>query len=134
MHELTVVPEGKELRKFGIVGAVILSGLFGLLVPLLFQNTWPLWPWVVSVVLILWAVVHPTSLILIYRPWMKFGYIMGRLNSFVILSIMFYVIITPMGLLIRLFGKELIAPLDISSESYRIKASKRDKQHMEHPY
>ncbi len=128
-------PGDLELRKFGLLSALIVSSLFGLFIPWVFSTDWPLWAWVSSIILVLWALFNPGSLILLYRPWMKFGMVMGWINSRIILLLIFYFIITPAGLLARLFRVRLIEEsFDATSKSYNDIVSKRDIQHMEDPY
>ena len=45
----------------------------------------------------------PEILSPIYKIWMRVGEVLGRINSFVILSVIFYLVLTPLGILIRLF-------------------------------
>lgn len=44
----------------------------------------------------------------VYAVWMKFAAILGIINVTLILSILFYIIFTPIGLIIRLFGRDLL--------------------------
>lgn len=127
-------PTVKQLREFGFVSSAILFGLFGLLLPWIFGYTMPRWPWVIAVVLVVWALVHGKSLIYVYRPWLKFGAIMGFINSCIILGVVFFLIVTPTGWVIRLFGKRLLEKTVDDSKSYRVTSAKPDNQHMENPY
>lgn len=127
-------PTEKQLREFGFVTGAILVGLFGLLLPWIFTHAMPRWPWIIAVLLIVWALVHAKSLIYVYRPWLKFGAIMGFLNSRIILGIVFFLIVTPVGWVIRLFGKRLLEKTVDDSQSYRVTSDKPDNKHMENPY
>lgn len=85
------------------MGAVI-SVLFGLVLPWLFGFDFHLSPWTVGGTLALWGLVAPSTLPPLYRAWMKFGMAIGWFNSRVILGLMFYVVILPAGLIMRLAG------------------------------
>jgi hypothetical protein len=64
--------------------------------------------------------------------WMKFAFMLGWFWTRVFLGIFFYCIITPSGLLMRLFGKDLLdEKIDKSAKSYWIKRdlSKFDPKH-----
>ncbi|MBU1726792.1 MAG: sxtJ [Candidatus Omnitrophica bacterium] len=50
----------------------------------------------------------PGSLKLIYIPWMRLAHILGWLNTKLILIILFYLVFTPIGLIIRLFRNDLL--------------------------
>ena len=134
MHKPNQQPTTKELRNFGFISSLIFVTLFGIIIPLLLNNNLPQWPWFVATGLTTWAVLHPTSLRFIYQPWIKFGLFLGKINSRIILGLMFYFIVTPIGLLMRLRGKALLDPIDKSANSYKIREEQNDKQHMEHPY
>ena len=60
---LTVENPGKvELRKFGLVTGAIVAGLFGLILPWVFEYAWPLWPWIFAGIAWIGGLVHPDSL------------------------------------------------------------------------
>ena len=125
----------KELRNFGLVTGSIIALLFGLLLPWLFNRSLPGWPWIVSAVLILWALAHPKTLKPVYRIWMAIGHVLGWINSRIILTVMFYLIILPVGIIMRLACKDPMARKTNSlQESYRVTSTKPDKKHAERPF
>ncbi len=131
----SATPGNADLRKFGLLFGAILSVLFGLLLPFVFGKAWPVWPWAIAVVFVSLALVFPRSLIIAYVPWIKFGEIAGWINTRIILAFLFYIILTPFGLVIRLFGGDLLKrKLDNNSESYRVESLPQSKDHMETPY
>lgn len=65
-----------------------------------------LWSLVVSVTFGVVALIAPAVLAPLNRVWTKFGLLLHKIVSPVILGIMFYVVITPMGLVMRLLGKD----------------------------
>ena len=128
-------PGTSELRKFGLVSGAIVAVLFGVILPWLFDYPWPTWPWVVTGILWIWALVIPNTLFLVYRPWMKFGHIAGWINTRIILGLMFYVVFFPAGILMRMFGNDPMArKLDGAVKSYRIISKPIEKDHFERPY
>ena len=55
--------------------------------------------------------------------------------ALIILGILFYVIVLPVGLLMRLFGKDPMArKFDSHTDTYRVKSTDQAKNHMEKPY
>lgn len=128
-------PGPNELRKFGLVSGFILVVLFGLLLPWLLNYQWPIWPWASWIVLGLWAVVAPSSLFYLYKYWMQFGHVAGWINTRIILGIMFFLLIFPAGIIMRLFATDpLRRKLESDSGSYRIKSPPLEKQHVERPF
>ncbi len=68
----------------------------------------------------------------IHIGWMKFAFLLGWFNTRLLLGIFFYLIITPIGLLMRLFGKDFLdEKIDKSAKSYWNKRdlSKFDPKH-----
>ena len=124
----------KELRHFGLTTGAIVAVLFGLLLPWLFGHEFPGWPWAISLILWLWALVIPATLNSVYRGWMTVGNVLGWINTRIILGILFYVIIFPIGLGMKIFGKDPIAKNFDKNGSYRIKSKQQIKEHFERPY
>jgi hypothetical protein len=63
---------------------------------------------IISVAFLL-ALLKPAAARPVYRAGMTLGFYVGQFVSRVLLSLMFLVILTPLGLLMRLFGKDLLA-------------------------
>jgi len=128
-------PGKEELRKFAYVFAGIVSLLFGIVIPLLAHKPFALWPWYISAVSFIWGTIHPLSLWPIYNAWMKFGAVAGWINTRIILAIVFYLVVFPIGLLKRLFGKDSMArKYEKNFPSYRINSEKRESKSMERPF
>jgi len=126
--------DSKGLRKFGITTAIIIAVLFGVIFPYLFDQSISIIPWSISAVLILWALIIPKSLNPIYHIWMKIGLVLGWINTRIILGAVFYLIVTPIGLFVRLIGKNPLNKPMPMMDSYRITSKARSKKHMEKPY
>ena len=125
----------KDLRNFGLLTGSIAALLFGLLLPWLFDHTYPRWPWYIAAVLILWALTLPQTLQPVYRVWMAIGQVLGWINTRIILSIMVYIIILPVGLTLRILGKDPMSrKLDRLQESYRVTSQRPNRNHPERPF
>ena len=123
------------LRKFGLVTGAIVVVLFALFFPWVFNFGMPVWPWILATLLWLPALLVPNALRPVYNGWMKVGHALGWVNSRIILGILFYFIVLPMGLVMRLLGKDPMSrKLDQSSISYRTESVKAPKDHLEKPY
>jgi hypothetical protein len=125
----------KDLREFGLITGGILVCLFGLFLPWLLEHKFPLWPWIVAGILWAWALLLPATLKPVYRAWMAIGHVLGWINTRIILGIMFYLIFLPVGLLLRLFGKDAMArKLSKTRDSYRVVHPVPPSNHVEKPY
>lgn len=130
----TPAPDRKALRSFGLTTAAIVAALFGLLLPWLLSHPWPRWPWIVAGVLGGLGVVLPAALGPVYRVWMKFGHVMGAINTRLILGLLFYAVFTPVGLAMRLFRWDPMRRRPSAGNSYRVASRARSPQHMEKPF
>ncbi len=134
MHKVAELNR-KQLREFGLITGGIIAVLFGLFFPWVLESPIPLWPWIIFGVLAAWALIAPDTLAPVYRTWMKFGLLLGKVTTPLILGIVFYLVVLPTGLLMRLFGKDPMArKFDSKLTSYRVPSHERSKEHMERPF
>ena len=99
--------KGSSDRSFGIVFAVIFL-IIGC-APLLSSGAPRLWSLVVAAVLLMLALIYPKSLAVPNRLWQKFGLLLNKIVTPIVMGVMFYLIFTPFGLVMRLFGKDLLS-------------------------
>lgn len=66
------------------------------------------------------AAVSPKATLKFYRAWMGLAAILGYVNSRILLSLMFYGLLTPYGLILRLLGRDQMARRGRSSDTYWI--------------
>jgi hypothetical protein len=135
MERQTTKPNIKELRKFGLTTGIIVALLFGMFLPWIFSRPSPRWPWGVSSVLIIWALITPGTLKIVYSIWMRISHVLGYINTKIVLAIVFYLVFTPMGVLMKIFRKDpMRRKIDNGVISYRCASVKQPKEHMERPY
>ena len=112
--------EASSNRSFGWVFTAVF--LIVALWPLVSGGTLRWWSLIVSGLVLLVTVAAPALLTIPNRLWMRFGLLLNRIISPVALAILFYVVVTPTGLLMRALGKDnLRLRRSVSSESYWIK-------------
>lgn len=128
-------PDRKGLRDFGLTSGAIVAVLFGLLLPWLVERDFPLWPWVVCGVLVTWSLVAASTLRPVYRVWMRFGILMSRVTVPVLMSLVFFLVLTPLGAVRRLLaGDQLAKHRDPSLDSYRSPSDRRSPEDMKRPF
>jgi len=124
----------KQLRSFGFT----VGGIFALigLWPLIVRSEDPRW-WAVAVAafLLVPAVVFPKGLVWVYKGWMALGHVMGWINTRIILGFIFYFIVTPIGIVRRLLGKDPMGRrLRPDLDSYRVPRNPRPASHLTKQY
>lgn len=128
-------PDRKGLRDFGLTSGAIVAVLFGLLIPWLMEREFPLWPWIVCGVLVAWSLIAAPTLRPVYRGWMRFGIVMSRVTVPVIMSLVFFVVVTPLSLIRRLLtGDQFNKRRDPSLDTYRSPSERRKPQDLKRPF
>ena len=98
----------------------------------------PLWPWFVVAIFVLGATLVPQWLQPVETVWLFIGEKLGWFNSRVILALVFFLVIAPMGLLRRVFGIDPMARrFDRNVSTYRILRplnAESSKLDMERPF
>jgi hypothetical protein len=102
----------KELRTFGLTMFCALAVLGGVLVWRGRTAGFVLWG--IGLAFVLVALVRPGMLASLYAYWMKLALVMGIVMSHVILAVLYYVVVTPTGLVMRALGKR---PLTLKPET-----------------
>ncbi|MEE9166401.1 MAG: SxtJ family membrane protein [Candidatus Neomarinimicrobiota bacterium] len=112
----------KAIRKFGVVIAVGL-GSVGTFVFLRTNNLYSaLWLWGIGLLFLILGFILPPVARPFYRLWMLIAYLLGGFVSQIILTLLFYFVLTPIGLVLRLMGKDLLSKnYGSSQESYWVK-------------
>lgn len=99
----------RNLRVFGVVLATLLAWL-ALRGASLRHPSWAaLGPaahalLAVACACLLLALAAPLALVVVYRPWMRVARVLGRVSSTLLLTVVFFTVVTPLGLVMRLFG------------------------------
>ena len=124
----------KGLREFGVVTGGIVAVLFGLFFPWLLERAFPLWPWVVFAVLGAWALVAPMRLRPLYRGWMRLGFLLSKITTPIVMGLLFYLLITPFALILKLTGKDAMRLGFNDRDTYRVTRENVREDSLEHPY
>ncbi|MFT4585668.1 MAG: hypothetical protein ACI915_004213 [Gammaproteobacteria bacterium] len=125
----------KGLREFGLVTGAVFVGLFGLFFPWLLDLNSPTWPWLLGTGLAIWGLAAPTTLRPVYRAWMRFGLLISKITTPIVLGVVFFLVIFPTGFVMRLFRRDpMTRQIDEKATSYRVRSTKRSKTAMERPF
>ena len=93
-------------RSFGIVFFIVF--LLIALYPLLKGNDLRIWSLVISFIFLVLGIINSKILTPLNRLWFKFGLLLGKFISPLIMGIIFFVVVTPIGIIMRLLKKDLL--------------------------
>ena len=106
-------------KSFGIVFFIVF--LIIALYPMIKDGDIRLWSLILSLIFLILGLINSIILTPLNRLWFKFGIFLGKIASPIILGIIFFLVVTPTGLLLRLFGKDVINLKYNNNNSYWIK-------------
>ncbi len=133
-HDKGGLPGANELRSFGL----LMGGACGLLAlwPLLIRGESPRpWPLGLGLLLAVLGAACPRWLRPLHQVWMWIGGWLGWINTRIILAAGFYALVTPIGIVLRLAGKDPMGRRFGRSETpYRVVRTPRPGSHMFHQY
>ena len=108
-------------RSFGIVFFIVF--LLIALYPLLKGNDLRIWSLVVSFIFLILGLINSKILTPLNRLWFKFGLLLGKFISPLIMGIIFFIVVTPIGIIMRLLKKDLLNLKYNKKETYWIDKS-----------
>ena len=110
-------------RSFGVVFFIVF--LLIALYPLLNNNEIRLWSLIISVIFLILGILNSKILSPLNKIWFKFGLLLGRIVSPLVMAIIFFLVVTPIGLLMRILNKDLLNLKFNKSKSYWIKKNEQ---------
>ena len=105
-------------RSFGIVFFIVF--LLIALYPLTYSEEIRVWSATISFIFLVLGLFNSKILTPLNKLWFKFGIFLGKIISPIIMGIIFFLVVTPIGLLMRLLGKDLINLKYNNNKSYWI--------------
>ena len=106
-------------KSFGIVFSVVFFIIS--LYPLVNQEDMRIWSLVIAVIFFILALLNSKILTPLNKIWTRFGIFLGNFISPIVMGIIFFFVVTPIGLLMRLFGKDVLNLKNNKSSTYWIK-------------
>ena len=105
-------------RNFGIVFFIVF--LIIALWPILKQNEIRIWSLIISFIFFVLGLINSRLLTPLNKLWFKFGIFLGKIISPLIMGTIFFLVVTPIGFVMRLLGKDLLNLKYNKNKSYWI--------------
>ena len=93
-------------KSFGIVFFIVFIIIS--LYPLVYQEDIRIWSLVIAFIFFILALLNSKILTPMNKIWTRFGLFLGYFISPIVMGIIFFFVVTPIGLLMRLFGKDVL--------------------------
>tara|TARA_B100000787_G_scaffold88475_1_gene65362 strand:+ start:1914 stop:2306 length:393 start_codon:yes stop_codon:yes gene_type:complete len=106
-------------KNFGIVFFIVF--LLVAFYPLTFNGEIKIWSLLISLLFLLLGMMNSKILTPLNKTWFKFGIILGKIVSPIIMGIIFFLVVTPIGLIMRVFKKDILNLKYNNDKTYWVK-------------
>ena len=106
-------------KSFGVVFFLVF--LIISLYPLLNNENIRFWSLFISIIFLILGILNSSLLSPFNKLWFKFGILLGKIISPIIMGIIFFLVVTPTGIIMRLLGKDVLNLKYNDGKSYWIK-------------
>ena len=93
-------------RSFGLLFFIVFLAIS--LWPLKSQEDLRLWAFILALIFFVLGILNSKFLTPLNKLWMKFGIFLGSIISPVVMGVVFFIVVTPVGLIMRFLGKDLL--------------------------
>lgn len=112
-------------KSFGLLFSFIL--LIIAIWPVLFLNSLRVWAFIISIILFSISFLKPSLLKPFNSVWIRFGELLGSIIAPIVMLLVYFLILTPISLVVRVFGKDLLNLKFSNKNSYWIKREKNSE-------
>ena len=109
-------------KSFGIVFFLVFSLIA--FFPLINSEPIRVWSLAISIIFLILGLINSKLLTPLNLAWIKFGELLGKVIAPIVMGIIYFFVITPIGLFMRILGKDLLNTKLSSNRSYWIKREK----------
>ena len=109
-------------RNFGIVFFLVF--LLISIWPIIDGHSLRIWSLIISFTFLFLGLLNSKILIPLNLLWIKLGEILGRIVAPLVMGIIYFIVVTPIGLFMRFIGKDILGKKFLNTQSYWIKREK----------
>ena len=102
MDDIKISPN----KSFGIVFSIVF--LLIAIYPLINNQELRVWSLVIATIFLILGLINSRALTPLNKLWFKFGLLLGRIVSPIIMGIIFFLVVTPIAFMMRIIGKDLL--------------------------
>ncbi len=108
-------------KSFGVVFFVVF--LIIALYPLINEGNIRIWATIVSIIFLILGILNSPILTPLNKIWFKFGIVLGNIVSPIVMGIIFFLVVTPTSLIMKMIGSNLLGLKKGNKKSYWIEKS-----------
>jgi len=125
----------RELRRFGMAAGALVVALVWFLLPRWRAVPRPAWAFGAGLGLIALGLVWPRALYPLHRAWRPIGRLLALVNTWLLLGIVFFVVVAPLGAILRRVGRlQYRDGFDPRAASYRVDVERTHVTNLEEPF
>ncbi len=109
----------KQLRDFGSLIGFGFPILIGFIIPAFGGHSFRAWTLCVGLPSFILGILKPSLLFYPYKVWMKLGLALGWINSRIILGLIYFIVLLPISLIMKIFGYDPLRKKKSNKLSYR---------------
>lgn len=110
----------KILREFGIALGILFPLILAIFIPLIYGHNFIKWPFLVGFIFLSLGLLSPNLLLYPYKIWMRLGNLLGFINGYLILGIIYIIVLIPISLMMKLFKYNPLKNKWDNKKSYKI--------------
>ena len=107
------------LRDFGLLLGLGFPFIIGFLIPVITGHSFRVWTLYIGAPLLLLGIIKPKLLLRPYKFWMGLGYLLGTVNSKIILGLVFLLVLQPIALIMKIIGYDPLRKKRKNKNTYR---------------
>ena len=113
----------KRYKEFGYLVGFGFPLIIGYLIPYFSGHTFRTWTLFFGIPILIIGIIKPSFLKYPFKIWMKIGYLLGWINSKLILGIVYIVVLQPISLMMKLLGHDPLKKINKLKKTYRNKST-----------
>tara|TARA_B100000963_G_scaffold279025_1_gene247464 strand:- start:1388 stop:1783 length:396 start_codon:yes stop_codon:yes gene_type:complete len=116
----------KVLREFGLILGLLFPFLLGYLIPSFYGHTLKIWPFWIGFIFFFLALFSPNLLKYPYRYWIALGNILGFINGYIVIGIIYTLVLIPISIIMKIFKYDPLKNKWSKEKSYKISSIKKN--------
>ena len=110
----------KDLIEFSYVFGFGFPFLIGWLIPFIYGHSFKFWTLLIAIPILFFRFLDISKLRYFYLIWMRLGFVLGWINSRIILGLVFLIVLVPISFMMKIFGHDPIMLKKTKTNSYKI--------------